>query len=287
MRKHERGLLYKNGDFVRFLTPGLYKFVDPRGRYSVERLDLTQPAFEHRLAQYFLRAERLEIARLFEVVETRADEAALVYHNERVAAVLGPAERKLYSKGVVTTRVERFDLARGLKLEATVARRLFSGSDARVLDVAARAVYARIVPESHVGLLYVDGELTETLPAGLHAFWRYGHDVRLDLVDLRLRTLEVQGLEIQTRDKATLRVSLVATYRFVDAAQAARAVKAPLDHLYGEAERALRTAIGARTLDGVLEHATAIEREVAAHLSQGFTRIGVAVIGVGVKDLLG
>ena len=110
-------------------------------------------------------------------------------------------------------------------------------------------------------------------PAGLHAFWRYGHDVRLDLVDLRLRTLEVQGLEIQTRDKATLRVSLVATYRFVDAAQAARAVKAPLDHLYGEAERALRTAIGARTLDGVLE---AIEREVAAHLSEGFTGIGDA-----------
>ncbi len=286
VRKHERGLLYKSGDFVRFLTPGIYRFVDPRGRYSVERLDLTQPAFEHRLAQYFLRAERLEIARLFEVVETRADEVALVYHDERVAAVLGPAERKLYSKGVVTTRVERFDLGHGLKLDADIAKQLFNGREARVLDVAHLAVYARIVPEGHVGLLYVDGELTETLRAGLHALWRYGHGVSIELVDLRLKTLEVQAYGIPTHDGAALRVSLTATYRFVDAAKAARAVTDPLDHLHRETQLALRTALGTCTLDALLENPAAIERDVAAHLSKHFTEIGVAVLGVGLRDIV-
>ena len=26
VRKHERGMLFKNGDFVRFLAPGTYRF---------------------------------------------------------------------------------------------------------------------------------------------------------------------------------------------------------------------------------------------------------------------
>src|SRR5690606_23977147 len=88
VRKHERGLLYKDGDFVRFLAPGTYRFVDPRGRYAVERFELTRPAFEHRLVDYLIEAERDEVDRLFEVVVTGLSEVAVVYHNERVAAVL-------------------------------------------------------------------------------------------------------------------------------------------------------------------------------------------------------
>ena len=286
VRKHERGLLYKDGDFVQFLAPGIYRYFGARGRYSVERFDATKPAFEHRLGDYFLEAERAEVERLLEVVETRADEAALVYHNERVAAVLGPAERKLYWKGVVATRVERFDLTAGLALDARVAKRLVSGTDARVLSIADQAVYARVVPDGHVGLLYVDGELTETLRAGLHAFWRYERCVNVELVDLRVKTLEVQGQEILSKDKVALRINLTATYQFVDAAKAVRAVKDPLDHLYKEIQFGLRAAVGTRTLDALLEDKTAIDREVAAHLGERFTALGLAVLGVGVKDII-
>ena len=37
VRKHERGLLFKNGDFVRFLAPGVYRFFDPRRRFSTSK----------------------------------------------------------------------------------------------------------------------------------------------------------------------------------------------------------------------------------------------------------
>jgi len=286
VRKHERGLLYKDGDFLQFLAPGTYRYFDARGRYTVERFDITKPAFEHRLTDYLLEADRAEVDRLFEVVETRSDEVALVYFNERVAAVLGPAERKLYWKGVVAIRVERFDLAQSFKLDARVAKRLVTGTDARVLSIADQAVYARVVPEGHVGLLYVDGELTDTLRSGLHAFWRYERGVNVELVDLRVKTLEVQGQEILTKDKVALRINLAATYRFVDAAKAVRAVKDPLDHLYKEIQFGLRAAVGTRTLDALLEDKTAIDREVAAHLGQRFTEIGLSVESVGVKDII-
>ena len=286
VRKHERGLLFKDGDFIKFLAPGTYRYFSLRGRYAVESYDLSVAAFEHRLADYLVEAERAEIDRLFHVVETNADEVALVYLNERASAVLGPAERKLYWKGVVKVRIERFDLNEGIALDARLTKRLVNGRDAKVLAVVDKAVYARIVPDGHVGLLYVDGELTETLAAGLHAFWNVAHAVGVELVDLRIKTLEVQGQEILTKDKVALRINVTATYQYIDAAKAVRAVKDPLDQLYKEIQFGLRAAVGTRKLDSLLEDKTAIDLDIADHLGKRFAEIGLSVISVGVKDII-
>ncbi len=286
VRKHERGLLFKDGDFIEFLAPGTYRYLGLGRRYAVERFDLSIAAFEHRLDDYLVEAERDEVDRLFEVVETNADEVALVYLNERPATVLGPAERKLYWKGVVKVRVERFDLNEGIALDARLTKRLVIGHNARVMSVADAAVYARIVPDGHVGLLYVDGELTETLSAGLHAFWNVAHAVGVELVDLRVKALEVQGQEILTKDKVALRINVTATYQYVDAAKALRAFNDPLDQLYKEIQFGLRAAVGTRKLDALLEDKTAIDRDIADHLGQRFADIGLSVISVGVKDII-
>lgn len=286
VRKHERGLLFKDGDFIKFLAPGTYRYFGLRSRYAVERYDLSVAAFEHRLADYLVEAERAEIDRLFHVVETHADEVALVYLNERAATVLGPAERQLYWKGVVKVRIERFDLSEGIALDARLTKRLVNGRDAHVLAVASKAVYARVVPDGHVGLLYVDGELTETLAAGLHAYWNVAHAVGVELVDLRVKALEVQGQEILTKDKVALRINVTATYQYVDASKAVRAVKDPLDQLYKEIQFGLRAAVGTRKLDVLLEDKTAIDRDIADHLGKRFAEIGISVISVGVKDII-
>lgn len=286
VRKHERGLLFKDGDFIEFLAPGTYRYFGPRHRHAVERYDISVAAFEHRLVDYLVEAERTEIDRLFHVVETNADEVALVYLNERAATVLGPAERKLYWKGVVKVRVERYDLSEGIALDARLTKRLVNGRDAKVLAVVDKAVYARIVPDGNVGLLYVDGELTDTLTAGLHAFWNVAHAVGVELVDLRVKALEVQGQEILTKDKVALRINVTATYQYVDAAKAVRAVKDPLDQLYKEIQFGLRAAVGTRKLDGLLEDKTAIDRDIAEHLGQRFAEIGLSIISVGVKDII-
>ncbi len=286
VRKHERGLLFKDGDFIKFLEPGTYRYFNLRGRYAVERFDLSVAAFEHRLVDYLIEAERAEVDRLFHVVETNADEVALVYLNERASAVLAPAERKLYWKGVVKVRVERFDLNEGIALDTRLTKRLVNGRDAKVLAVVDKAVYARIVPDGHVGLLYVDGELTDTLAAGLHAFWNVAHAVGVELVDLRVKALEVQGQEILTKDKVALRINVTATYQYIDAAKAVRAVKDPLDQLYKEIQFGLRAAVGTRKLDALLEDKTAIDHDIADHLGKRFAEIGLSVISVGVKDII-
>ncbi len=284
VRKYERGLLFKDGDFIEFLDPGTYRYFGLG--YVVERYDLSVAEFRHRLVDYFLENEREAVEKVIDVIETGTDEVAVIYLKERPAAVLGPAERALYWKGVVKVRVERFDLSEGIALSARLTKRLVIGINAQVIGVAAAAVYARIVPDGHVGLLYVDGELTETLAAGLHAFWNVSHSVAINMFDLRVKALEVQGQEILTKDKVALRINVTALYQYVDAAKAVRAVKDPLDQLYKEIQFGLRAAVGTRKLDTLLEDKTVIDRDIAEHLGERFAEIGLSVNSVGVKDII-
>ena len=262
--KHERGLLFKEGDFIRFLEPGTYRFRGLRRRYDVERFDMAEPLFDHGLVDYLVEAERADVERLFTLVETGANEVAVVYQNERAAEIVGPARRKLYWKGLVETRVERFDLDAGLALEVKLVRQLAALSSVRGLEQY--GVYSREVPDGHTGLLYVDGKLTGSLAPGVHAFWTYGPGVKVDVVDLR--------------------VNLTATYRFADAEKAVRAAKDPLDHLYKEIQFGLRGAVGTRTLDALLEDKSVIDRIVAERVGERFAEIGIAVDSVGVKDII-
>src|SRR5688572_871565 len=106
VRKHERALLFKSGDFVRFLEPGSHYELDPLKRLSIELFNVAAPLFEHRLADFFVKEYAQDVARLFAVIETGADEVATVYENGRFAGVIGPERRVLYWKGIVDVTAE-------------------------------------------------------------------------------------------------------------------------------------------------------------------------------------
>ncbi len=286
VRKHEGALLFRDGDFVEFLAPGVYRYVTFQHRYAVERFDITVPAFGHRLQDFLIEKYAKDVERHFDIVVTSDSEIAVVYHDDRVTAVLSPAERKLYTKGVHRIRVERFEVVDNLDVDKRLAKRLLAGHDPALKSIADKVVYARVVPEGHIGLLYVDGELTRSLEAGFHAFFAVEREVTVELFDTRVKTLEVSGQEILTKDKVSLRVNLTATYQFIDAEKAVRVAKDPLDHLYKEVQFGLRGAVGTRTLDALLEDKEAIDNTVADHLEVHFAAMGIAVISVGVKDII-
>ena len=286
VRKHERGLLFRDGDFQSFLAPATYRYFNLRHRYAVEQFDLSQPAFTHRLVDYLIEAERKAVDRLFEVVQTDATQVAAVYHNKRLTAVLGPDERALYWKGPVDTVVERFDLSKGVAIDKLANRQLFERGDLRTRTMLSRAIITSQIESGKAGLLYIDGKFVESLPAGVHAFWKFGREFRVDVVDLRVQTLEVQGQEILTRDKVALRINVTATFQFIDAAKAAQTLKDPLDQLYKELQFGLRAAVGTRALDVLLEDKTVIDREVAEFVEQRFDGFGIDVKSVGVKDII-
>ena len=286
VRKHERGLLFRDGDFLRFLAPGTYRFWNTPRRYTVEINDVTLARFEHRLSDFLAKEFEEDMQRLFQIVATGADEVAVIYEMERLVDVIGPASRVFYWKGVVDVNAVLVDISEDFEVDSAIARVIASEAGGRLSNVSCSAVYCREVPEGHVGLMSVDGEIVAELAPGMHAFWKFNRSIGVGLIDMRVRPLEVSGQEILTRDKVSLRINVIANFQFVDALKAAKAVKDPLDFLYKEIQFGLRAAVGTRTLDALLEEKGAMDVAVFDHVAEKFAEIGIDVKSIGVKDII-
>jgi len=285
VRKHERGILYRNGDFERFLAPAVYRFFDPRARLSVERFDLTQPAFEHRLVDYFVRWEPETVEDLFVSVETGSAELAVIYRNGHPWTFVGPERRALFWKGVVRVTAEIIDVAANLVVPRRIALACITDRQKQRGSLFDAAILVREVPEAHVGLLFVDGQLVRELPSGVHAFWKIGRSVAVELVDLRVKALEIAEQELITRDKESLRVNLNASYRFCNAQLTVRNVRDPVDFLYKEIRLGLRSAVAKRSLETLLEHKSSLDRDVFTRVHDKLAALGIDLKEIGVNEL--
>ncbi|MEP7157384.1 MAG: slipin family protein [Betaproteobacteria bacterium] len=283
VKKDERALLFKRGDFVKILAAGEHKFFDPFKRVTVEVFPLSTPQFEHRLADYLLKAEPEVAKREFHVVELGATEVGLRYENGVLVELLAPNTRRLYFKGYIDLKFEVISIADEYAVPATLVAQLFTGR-AKVSGVD--GVFAVQVPQYHVAVLYVDGKVAKLLDPGISAFFKFTRELKADIVDLRLQVLEVAGQEILTRDKVSLRVNLSAGYRITDVLQAFSKQAKPLDYLYKELQFGLRAAVGTRTLDELLENKHVIDDVVNDHIKRRVAGYGLEVESVGVKDII-
>jgi len=204
-----------------------------------------------------------------------------------LAEVLAPNTRRLYWKGYIELAFERIDIATEFAVEPKLVPQLITlGASGFKAKVTGADVYGVQVPQFNVGVLYVDGKLHAVLEAGLTAYWRFGRDLRVEFVDLRLQVIEVAGQEILTKDKVPLRVNLSAGYRVSDVVTAFGKQAKPVDYLYKELQFGLRAAVGTRSLDELLENKGLIDQVVAEHIARRVEGFGLEVDSVGVKDII-
>ena len=283
--RHERGLVFRNRSFETILEPGVHWLTGPFARIDVQVYDLTVPEFEHPRIDFLVKEARATIERHFEIVELSDREAGVVYKQGRVAGVLAPGQRRLYWKGAVDVRVERYDLAEQFELPRALAQLLVRAKQplgSQVTD----AIAAVEVPDTSMGLLIVDGEFARVLEPGLHAFWKYQRALKTELVDRRVQAMEVAGQEILTRDKVSLRVNLTALWQVLDAVRARAAVTNIVEAVYKELQFALRAAVSGRTLEELLGDKGGLDDEISATVAIRLEGQGVAVKSVGVKDVI-
>lgn len=286
VKKNERGLLLRNGDFDRVLQPGTHWLFAGLDTLHAELFALEQPAFTHELADYLMAKEPVVVAAEFLRVELNEHQAGLRSENGALVEVLAPGTRRLYWKGLVDVQVEVIDIAGSAEVPAAVAARLVQ-TQLRQRAVAGLAGVLQVqVPEHGAGMLWVDGKVERLLPPGSFAFWKFNRNVQVEAVDLRLQALEVTGQEILTRDKVALRLNLSATWRYTDVLKAHKELAKPAEHLYRELQFGLRAAVGTRTLDELLENKSVIDEVVSAQVSAKLAGYGLQLEGVGVKDIV-
>ena len=286
VKKNERGLLLRNGDFQRVLQPGTHWLFTGLDSLRVETFALEQAAFTHGLADYLMAREPAVVAAEFVRVELAEHQVGLRCENGVLVEVLAPGTRRLYWKGLVDVQVEVIDISASADVPPALAARLVQ-TQLRQRAVAGLAGVLQVqVPEHGTGVLSVDGKVERLLAPGSHAFWKFNRQVAVELVDLRLQALEVSGQEILTRDKVALRLNLSATWRTTDVLKASTQLAKPVDHLYRELQFGLRAAVGTRSLDELLENKSVIDEVVTAQVRDRLAAYGLALDSVGVKDIV-
>jgi len=216
-------------------------------------------------------------------VTVKQNERGVVLRDGDVHRLLPPGHHWLVSwRGAL--RVDRVDVAGSPDVPPELAawlaraRRRPAGDLADVLQV--------LVPDHAAGLLRVDGTVVRRLAPGPHAFWRLRHEVAVDLVDLRLQSIDVSGQDLLTRDRMPLRVDLSATWHVADPVCAVAQLDDPVAHLRRELQFGLRAAVGTRTLDELLEDRTALDDLVAGHVRGRLWAHGVVLDTAGVRGLV-
>jgi regulator of protease activity HflC (stomatin/prohibitin superfamily) len=143
----ERALLLRNGRYERVLDPGRHRLFDPKRTLTVETFKVVQAEFP---ADHYavIKAERPDLAAaLFEAVETRADELAIVSLDGRPTHLVGPWKLRVFWKVATAVTVERIDTASDPKVDP---RHL------ALIDRAHNPFAAETVVEKHeAGLAYI------------------------------------------------------------------------------------------------------------------------------------
>jgi regulator of protease activity HflC (stomatin/prohibitin superfamily) len=273
----ERALLSRQGRFAAILTPGEH-WIFGRG-LGVEMFNLNDVEFISRWSAFLVKEHSGVVARFFTLVETGDAEVAVISFDGKVARVLGPGKRALFWRGPVDVTWRLFDVHAEPEVPAGMVQAL-----ARI----GRDTYAYFaqVDEGKTGLLFLDNRLVRTLGAGTFAFWTAAASPRVEVVDLRLQTLEIPGQEILTKDKVSLRVNIWGEFQILDAGRAKQSVKDANEHLYRTLQLAVRQTLGKRTLEEVLAEKVDIDQSVADAVRREMAQFGVRVGGIALKDVI-
>ncbi|MCC6777069.1 MAG: slipin family protein [Hyphomicrobiales bacterium] len=268
----------RNGRLERVLAPGRHLLPDPARALTVE----TFPVVRAELAadRYaVVNAARPDLAaQLFAVIETKADEVAIVSLDGRPTHLMGPWQARVFWKVATRVEVERIDVSRDLRIAPRHLAMVARGHNALVAE--------HVVENHEAGLLFVEGKLVERLAPGRHAFWTVDRKVEVKRLDLRPQAVEITAQEMLTKDRVALRLTLTAFRRIVDPERMVSAVPDVDAWLYRLVQFAIREAVAARTLDEVLSAKGALDAELRGYVRERVADTGVEVTELGVKDII-
>lgn len=273
INSHQLGLQYRAGELHDVLLPGVYWI---RLRDQLKVYDRAETRVVDKDLPLLLQNPKLRMQ--LEVVDLADHERALVYRDGRVAWLLGPGVHAFH-KQPYRISVERFDASQ-LRFEHPRMEQILKAPNAAEL---LQVIHAD--PREQV-LVWKDGEVFARVTGASFAYWKDIAKVTWQSLDLREQVLDVAGQEIMTKDKVTLRLNLLITYRVLDVETALSAVAAPDQAIHRAAQLALREAVGGRELEQLLQDKEQVTGEIQRSLAARAETLGLEVRGVGIRDVI-
>lgn len=283
-----RGLLFKNQQFQAVLKPGCHEYWDVRGELSIQQYIVTDD--RRRVEQEVLHLIELHPEAFAEHVtrwETGPQELGLFYEAGVLKDIAAPGRQGANWKAKREVEFRTLDISNSYLLGDTLAAELAKSREPLLKSHLVTSLYTLgYVPEGHIGFLLVAGVRHAVLEEGQHGWWLVNPFVSMELVEMRVQAMEVNGQEILTKDKVSLRINVSATWQVLDAIKVRDAIKEPEAFLYREIQLALRSVVSTQTLDQLLADKNLLNQQVHELVLESISAFGIDLKKVGVRDIV-
>lgn len=273
INENQRGLLFKNGKFVKMLAAGKYSLW---GEREIEVCFLDQPLQSQKCNVETLLADKT-IAASVSTVEVGDEELALHFVDGKFVSALRHGKHAFWS----IEQKHDFQIV-------NIASPVVSEDVPKyVFTRIPQTLYTKVeVAEYQRARLYFDQKLQGVLSAGTYYFWKTPVKVEVSLVDTRLKQMDITGQEILTADKVSLRINFICNYRVTDCVKIASEIDDFAEQLHVAAQLALREYVGKYKLDEILENKEEMSRYVFERLKAREGELYVEISDAGVKDII-
>lgn len=275
IRNDERGLLFRDGNYVKCLKPGKYT-LNPFIKYSLAVADVNK-IFETAGRNINLFLNDQELLKELTVIDVQDYEIAIHFEDGKLVDVLKSGKYafwnvlKKHDYIVVDTR--------NPEVKADIDASIYNSP-----KLSSCVGYYEV--ENHEkGILYYDNVIQKTLEPGRYFFWKSPVHVAVKKLDLRQQQMDMIGQEIMTEDKITLRLNFMCHYRITDPLKVIE-VKSFEEQLYIVLQLILREYVGGLKLDELLMKKQEIGNYALEKLQERCYNYGVEFLFAGVKDII-
>jgi len=270
------GLIFADGVFKGLTQSGRIFLWNLRNRKEVLPVDLRSYVFTHNKLKEIIQSGKID-EEIAEVLDVKDHQRAILWVDGRFDRILGPGNYLLWRK-FTDYRYEVVD-ARSVEF-----------SHPEVLSMAQSSLDPWLnqvtVAKHHAAILYFDGVVQKTLSPGRYFFWSRMAEVTTEPVDLRQKAIDINGQDLITSDFVTIRINALVSYQVIDPEIAVRVSDNLHQSVYRAAQLTLRSVVGNRSLEQLLESKEWVETEAMNRLVEEGKSLGLEVLSVGVRDLI-
>lgn len=269
----QRGLLFRNGKFVKMLEPGIYRTY---GNKYIEAVEL-----ENTLVSKFCSLDVLlrnkAISSNTIVTEVADQQLALHFVNGNFKECLKTGKYAFWTV---------FDKHEFTLVDISTPE-VSSNVPVYIFSKIPQQLYTKIeVAEYMKARLYFNNKLMRLLDAGTYYFWNTNININFSYVDTRLTQMEITGQEILSLDKVALRINFVCNYRITDFVKVFTEIDNYKEQMHVAAQLALREYVGKYRIDEILENKEQISAYVLGKLKEKEKQLFVEITDAGVKDII-
>lgn len=273
INENQRGLLFKNGHFIKMLKPGRYS---SRFHKTIETLLINEPVSSS-FATLDTLLKNNDIQQSVTTIHVCDEELALHYVNGQFQDILSSGQYAFWN--IYDQHTFQTIHIHNCEVSEDIPKYIF--------QKIPNHYFIKIeVMDYEKARLFFDNQFVKLLDSGTYYYWNNQTKIDYEIVDTRLNQMNIIGQEILTQDKVSLRMTFVCHYKIIDFVKLFNEINDFEEQMRVIIQLMMRECVGQYKLDDLLENKDMISRNIFDKLKEKTKKYYVEVTEAGIKDII-